>query len=497
MSQATTTQGQNAAPPLPEMPTGLFIGGVFRDASDGGTSPVVNPANNMEVAQVAKGTEDDARAAIEAAQAAFENPEWRWMDATKRGKLLLKLADAVKARFNDFATAEMLQNGKTFREAQGDIGFVANTLTYYAGLADKIQGETVPVPGGRLDYTLREPIGTTVHIAPWNYPLLLSVRSLAPALAAGNSVILKPASWTPLSGLLFAEAAQRAGFPDGIVNVVPGPGGAVGETLVTDARVEAVTFTGSCQVGQHVMESAAKTTKRVVMELGGKSPVIVRNDADVAKAVKGIGYGIFANAGQMCWAGSRLIVHEDVADAVYAGLTAFAAKMTPAPGWMDTARMGPLVHKSHLDSVMDFVDAGKAEGANLLTGGARVTEGACADGNFMQPTVFTGVTPEMSIWKEEIFGPVLAATTFSNDDEAIQLANDTTFGLWSGVWTRDISAGHQLAARIDAGMVGVNEGPVTFPQTPFGGFKQSGVGSEQGTNAVDHYTRVKNVMLKL
>ncbi len=499
MAQATRTEKKDTPlppPALPQCPTGLFIGGEFRDASDGATSAVVDPALNEEILQVAKGTQDDARAAIEAAQTAFENPDWRAMDAAKRGKLLLKLADQVKKRFNDFAVAEMRQNGKTLREAQGDIGFVANTLTYAAGYADKTHGQTIEIPG-RFNYTLREPLGVTVHVAPWNYPLLLSVRGIAPALALGNTVVLKPASWTPLTGLLFAEAAQAAGFPPGVVNVVPGPGGQVGETLVTDPRTESVTFTGSCTVGSHVMEQAAKGVKRTVMELGGKSPVVVFPDADIKKAVKGIGWGIFANAGQMCWAGSRLIVHEDVKDDVFQGLKEFAERLTAAPGWHEDARMGPLVHKDHMKTVEGFLESAKKDNATLLTGGQRITDGACSQGNFLQPTVYTDVTPDMTIWREEIFGPVLVSTTFQDEEEGIRLANDSTFGLWSGIWTRDVSRAHRVATQIDAGMVAVNDGPITFPQTPFSGFKQSGVGTEQGLYAREQYTRVKNVMVRL
>lgn len=499
MAQATRTEKKDAiqAPPeLPQCPTGLFIGGASREASNGATSPVVDPALNEPLVEVAKGTAEDARAAIDAAQQAFENPEWRNMDSAKRGKLLLKLADQVKKRFNDFAVLEMRQNGKTMREAQGDIGFVANTLTYAAGYADKTHGQTIDIPG-RFNYTLREPLGVTVHVAPWNYPLLLSVRGIAPALALGNTVVLKPASWTPLTSLLFAEAAQAAGFPDGVFNVVPGPGGEVGETLVTHPKTESVTFTGSCTVGTHVMEQAAKGVKRTVMELGGKSPVVVFPDADIDKAIKGIGWGIFANAGQMCWAGSRLIVHEDVKDDVYNGLKTFAERLTAAPGWHEDARMGSLVHKDHMKTVEGFLESAKEDGANLLTGGHRITEGACAKGNFIEPTVYTDTTPDMKIWQEEIFGPVLVATSFADEEEGVRLANDSTFGLWGGVWTRDISRAHHMANRIDAGMVAINDGPITFPQTPFSGFKQSGVGTEQGLYARDQYTRVKNVMLRL
>ncbi len=497
MAQAATAKSATDAPALPKVPDGLFIANTFREASDGGTTNVVNPANNRTLIPVARGTADDAKAALDAAEQAFQDPEWRDMDPSKRGKLLLKLADAVKSRFNDFVLAETLQNGKTLKESQGDIAYVVNTLTYYAGMADKIQGTTIPVPGGRFDYTLREPVGVTVHIAPWNYPLLLSVRSVAPALAAGNTVILKPAAWTPLTGLLFGEAAAAAGLPAGVVNVVPGPGSTVGETLVSSRSAEAIAFTGSCAVGQHVMQTAAQTTKRVVMELGGKSPVIVLPDADLDKAVKGVGWGIFANAGQMCWAGSRLIVHESIADAFYAGLKAFAEKLAVGPGWQDETRMGPVVHADHLKTVTGYVEAGAKAGATVLTGGKRLTTGVHAQGNFLQPTVFTDVTPDMKIWQEEIFGPVLTATTYTDEAEALRLANDTTFGLWSGVWTRDLSAAHRIASRIEAGMVGINEGPVTFPQTPFGGFKQSGVGTEQGMMAVDSYTRTKNVMIRL
>ncbi len=387
--------------------------------------------------------------------------------------------------------------GKPLRESRGDIGYVVRTLEYFAGLADKVEGETIPVPGARFDYTIPEPLGVTVHIAPWNYPLLLAIRSVAPALAAGNSVVLKPASLTPLTALRFARLAKAAGVPDGILNVVPGPGREVGEALAQDARCRSITFTGSGEVGARIAEIAAHRLVPVTLELGGKGPVVVFADADLDRATKGIGYGIFQNAGQMCWASSRLIVHESVRETVLERVRAIAEKLRLGPGLAEGVEMGPLVSREQVERVLGFVEEARGDGAKLLTGGSRVTEGELSRGNFVRPTVLTELPASSRALREEIFGPVLSVLSFSDPEEAIRLANDTPYGLLGTLWTRDLGTAHTVARRIDCGMIVVNEAPLTYPQSPFGGMKGSGLGFEQGRRAIAAYMRRKNVLVNL
>ncbi|MCI4336054.1 MAG: aldehyde dehydrogenase family protein, partial [Thermoplasmata archaeon] len=376
-------------------------------------------------------------------------------------------------------------------------GFVVRTLEYVAGLADKLEGSTIPVPGGRFDYTLREPLGVTVHIAPWNFPLVLSVRSVGPALAAGNAVVLKPASLTPLTALRFAELAREAGVPDGIRNVVVGPGRGVGEALITDPRCRSVSFTGSLEVGRRIGELAASRVIPATLELGGKSPVIVFGDADLERAARAIGFGIFGNAGQMCWAGSRLLVHSSVHDALVAKIKGIAEGLKLGPGTEPGVEMGPLVSVDQLVKVMGYVEGARLDGAKVVAGGERPESEVLRQGNFLRPTVLDGVRPDSAAVREEIFGPVLSVQTFETPDEAVSLANATEYGLFAAVWTRELGTAHGIAQRLDVGMVTINDPPMTFPQSPFGGFKSSGLGAEQGIDSVRTYTRRKNVLVNL
>jgi aldehyde dehydrogenase (NAD+) len=457
---------------------------------------VHDPATGEVIARVPKGGPEHAAQAVEAAQAAFERPEWADIDPSQRGRLLFKLGALVREHGKALAALETLNNGKTLKESAGDMAYVAWTLEYYAGLADKLQGETIPVPGKRLDYTLREPLGVTAHIAPWNYPLLLAVRSMAPALCAGNTVVLKPASLTPLTALRFGELAREAGFPAGVVNVVTGPGGSVGDVLATHDDVASVSFTGSVEVGKRVASAASAKVKHLTLELGGKSPILVFPDADPDKASKAIQFGIFANAGQMCWATSRLLVHEKAHDEVVQRVKKLAESLKLGPGSAPDTQMGPLVSKGQQRTVLEYIEAGKAEGAKLVAGGT-AGEGALAQGAFVKPTVFDGVAPDMRIAREEIFGPVLAVSSFRDWDDAIQAANASAYGLQASVYTKDVSTALLTAKALNVGMVSINEGPVTFPMTPFGGVKDSGVGREQGVQAAYGYTRTKNVMVRL
>ncbi|MGI0130994.1 MAG: aldehyde dehydrogenase family protein [Thermoplasmata archaeon] len=475
----------------------LYIHGREVPGTRGERRPVTDPATNSPMAVAAVASRDDAHAAMESADRAFRESNWAGDDGARRARALQKLAALVEARAEALARLETLNMGKPLRESRGDVGYVVRTLEYFAGLADKLEGETIPVPGARFDYTLREPLGVTVHIAPWNYPLLLAVRSLAPALAAGNAAVLKPASLTPLTAVAFARLATEAGVPDGILNVVVGSGVEVGEALVDDPRCRSVALTGSGEVGRRIAELAARRLIPATLELGGKGPVVVFADADVDRAAKAIGYGIFGNAGQMCWAASRLVVHESLRAPLVERVRAIADGLRLGPGVEDGVEMGPLVSREHAERVLGYVEDARSNGGTVVTGGARVTDGPLGAGNFVRPTILADVPPSARASGEEIFGPVLSVASFTDTEEAIRIANDTSYGLLAAVWTRDLAAAHTVARRIEAGMVVVNEAPVTFPQSPFAGVKGSGLGFEQGQRAVDPFTRRKNVMINL
>jgi aldehyde dehydrogenase (NAD+) len=475
-------------------PTSLYIGGEWTDGETDAVIETVDPATEQTYATVAAAEPADVDAAAQAAAAATaRDSEWRSMDPSDRAAILHDFADALEARREEITLTESRDNGKTHFEAKLEFGMVVDTVRYYAGWADKIEGSQIPVPGNRVDYTLREPVGVTAHIAPWNYPFQLAGRSIAPALACGNSVILKPSAQTPLSALYYAEAAEDAGFPDGVLNVVPGRGSTAGEALVEHDDVDHVTFTGSNEIGKRVGAKAGENVADVTLELGGKGPQIVFPDADIGDAAEGIHYGIFMNCGQMCWAGSRLVVHEDVHDDVVE-MVVDGAESTPlGSGIDDNGRMGPMVSESQREEVLDYIETGKEEGATVATGGG-VPEDK-DEGYFIEPTVLTDVTNDMTVAREEIFGPVLSVIEVSDEEEALDVANDSPYGLMACVWTSDLERAHQFARDLEYGMVNVNETPNTFPQTPFGGVKESGVGREQGKYAIEEYTRVRNVNL--
>jgi len=458
---------------------------------------VFNPATGQVLAHVPKGDAEDVGAAVEAAKAAFENPAWRGIDPSKRGRLLYKISLLLRERLADFAKLETQNNGKPLGQAKGDIAMSARHFEYFAGLADKIQGSTIPVPGNRLDYTVKEPLGVTAHVVPWNYPLVMAARSIAPALAAGDTVVAKPASFTPLSLLKLAELCKEAGVPDGAVNVVTGGGDEVGGALASHPDVKLTALTGSVETGVKVMELASSNLSRVVLELGGKNPNIVFADGDLDRAAKGVLSGIFTNAGQMCWAGSRLLVESGVKDELLKSIVHGAESMKLGDGMQADTDMGPLVADSHRKKVSGYVEEGVGEGARVVTGGGAPGNQGLRSGYFYRPTVLDGVTQEMNVAREEIFGPVLTVTEFETRDEAVEKANDSAYGLWAGIWTRDLSKAHGVAGELESGIVAINEEPVTFPQTPFGGFKKSGNGSEQGMDAILSYVRVKNVSVNL
>lgn len=476
---------------------GLFIGGKSVSASSSAMSDVLDPATNRPFARVASGTEEDVDAAVDAARRAFESPEWRDLDPSKRGRLLFLLGQQVRDHFDELTRLESLNVGKPVREARGDIAYVYKLFEYYAGIADKVQGLTIPVPGNRLDYTMREPLGVTAHIAPWNFPLLLASRGIAPALAAGNTVVLKPATLTPLTALKLGELAAAAGFPPGALNVVTGPGRTVGQALARHRDVDSVTFTGSTETGRQLLKIVADRIVPTTLELGGKNPQIVLPDAKMDRAVRGVLDGAFQNAGQMCWAGSKLLVHADIAPSFLEKLAAAASRMRLGPGLEKDTAMGPLVSPEQRASVSSAIEEGVREGSVVLAGGSRPTEPPLQDGNFLPPTILEDPPEGTRVAREEVFGPVLAAWSFTEVDEALARSNDTPYGLSAGVWTQDLGRAHTIARRLKAGIVSINEYPVTFPQTPFLGWKHSGMGSEQGSDAVLFYTHVKNVLVNL
>ena len=475
----------------------LFIDGVEVPGVRSERHPLINPANGEPLATVAVAAPGDAAHAMEVAQRAFEESPWATDEGALRARVLRRLADRLEAEVDAFARLETLNMGKPLREARGDMLYVVRTLEYVSGLADKLEGTTIPVPGPRFDYTLREPLGVTIHIAPWNYPLLLAMRSVAPALAAGNAVVLKPASLTPLTALSLARLAHSVGVPKGIFNVVVGPGRDVGEALVRDLRCRSVSFTGSADVGQRIGEIAGRRGIPQTLELGGKSPVVVFPDADIDRAAKGVAFGIFGNAGQMCWAASRLIVHESVRAPLLEKVAAIARSLKLGPGVEEGVEMGPLVSQEHAERVLGFVQAAVKDGGSLVTGGHRPSGEPLQKGSFVEPTVIDRVPPSSPAYREEIFGPVLSVTSFKDTDEAIRAANDTRYGLFAALWTRDLTTAHTVARGLEAGMVSVNEPPNTFPQTPFGGRKDSGLGFEQSRRSVEFYTRTKNVLVNV
>jgi acyl-CoA reductase-like NAD-dependent aldehyde dehydrogenase len=474
---------------------GLLIGDESLPAADGATFATIDPATGEAICEVAQAGADDVDRAVSAARVALEGP-LRKVSASKRAGLMYALAELIKANGDELAELESLDNGKPLAAAKGDIAASVAHLRYYAGWPTKIEGETIPVSGrDLLCYTLREPVGVCAQIVPWNFPLLMAVWKISPALAAGCPLILKPAEQTPLTALRLGELALEAGFPPGTVNVITGDG-ETGAAMVDHPGVDKVAFTGSTVVGREIGAKCGKALKRVTLELGGKSPNIILPDADLDAAVKGSFQGIYFNSGQACNAASRLLVHADLFDEVIERMASFASEARVGPGLDPETQFGPLVSEEQFGRVTGYIDSGLSEGAEAVAGGMPENE-ANGGGYFVDPTLFTGVTDEMKIAREEIFGPVLVAQPFESLEEVAARANDTDFGLAAGLWTRDLSNAHKLAALLKAGSVYINTWGAGDPAAPFGGYKASGIGREKGHHNLDAYLETKSVFVQL
>jgi aldehyde dehydrogenase (NAD+) len=469
----------------------LLIDGRRVAALSGRTFETLNPATGEVLARVAEAGAEDIDVAVRSARAAFEGP-WGQMKASERGALLLKLAELIRRDEAELARLESLDSGKPVSAiARQDLPAVLDTLTYYAGMADKINGQVIPARPDALTYTVREPLGVVGAIIPWNFPLMIGMWKIAPALACGCTVVLKPAELTPLTALKIGDLALEAGFPAGVLNVVPGFGKVAGQALVDHPDVDKVTFTGSPVVGRQILQGAAGNLKRVTLELGGKSANIIFPDGDVDTAVKAAGSGIFFNTGQVCSAGSRILVHESIHDEVVERLAARAQSIRVGDPLETSTAMGPLVSETQMNRVLNYIEIGRNEGASVITGGARHG----STGYFVEPTVFAGVRHDMRISQEEIFGPVAAVIPFKDDEDALRIANGTAYSLAAGVWTGDIARAHRFTKRLKAGTVWVNTYGPTDIRLPWGGARDSGFGREHGEAAIDNFTEPKVIWI--
>jgi len=476
----------------------LLINGEWVDARSDKTIAVFDPATGQEIARVADAGPEDVNRAVAAARAAFESGPWPEMSPAGREALLWKLSDLIERHAADLAELESVNNGKTrFMASIIDVPGARDWFRYMAGWATKIEGSTIQtsiggVPGAKFHtYVAREPVGVVAQIVPWNFPLAMAAWKLAPALAAGCTCILKPAEQTPLSALRLGELILEAGFPPGVVNILTGFGETTGAALVAHPGVDKVAFTGSTEVGKIINKSATDTMKRVSLELGGKSPMIVLPDADVGTAVGGAAMAIFFNSGQVCTAGSRLYVHSKIFDSVIEGLSGAANAIRLGPGLEQGTEMGPLVSKEQQERVLNYIESGRKEGASIAAGGEAVAH----PGYYVKPTVLVSVKPQMKVVREEIFGPVVVAQRFDDLDEVVRAANDSPYGLGASIWTNNLSAAHRLIPRIKAGTVWVNCHNMLDPNMPFGGFKSSGIGREHGRAVMDLYTELKSVCI--
>ncbi|MCW8449621.1 aldehyde dehydrogenase family protein [Legionella quinlivanii] len=475
----------------------MYINGEFTQAKNGATRDIIDPGNGDLIAKVPESSKEDALLAIEAAREAFDQGEWRKVSALDRGKLLFKLADLIRDNAARLAELETQNCGKPLAEAEYDVADAANCFEFYAGLTTKIHGETMSVPANSFSYVVREPIGVCGQIIPWNFPLLMAAWKLAPALAAGNTVILKPSELTPITALELFELIDQCGFPPGVVNLITGPGAGVGEELSSNPLVDKIAFTGGTATGKKIMQAATGNLKKISLELGGKNPNIVFADCDLEMAIDGALFAAFANQGEVCSAGSRLIVERSIHKALLEGMLKKIPNIKLGHGLSAGVKMGPLVSSAHRQKVENYIQIGIEEGAKLLCGGKRPQAEEFAKGNFLEPTIFDEVNPSMRIAKEEIFGPVLVVIPFDTEEEAIQIANDTNYGLAAAVWTNNLTRAHRVTSQLRAGILWVNHYHPTYNEMPWGGYKQSGSGRELGLYGIESYLEVKQVNINL
>ncbi|MBI2995673.1 MAG: aldehyde dehydrogenase family protein [Candidatus Melainabacteria bacterium] len=483
---------------LSSAPKKMLIGGEFVSAKSGKTFDTINPATGEVIVKVCEASSEDIDKAVKAARKAFEG-EWKKVTPYQRQQLLLKLADLVEKNSEELAQLETLDNGKPINESRAvDVPFTVEHFRYYAGWATKIHGETLPVScGNYFTYTLREPVGVVGQIIPWNFPLLMAAWKIAAAIACGNCVVLKPAEQTPLTALRLGELIMEAGFPAGVINICPGFGPTAGAALSSHIDVDKVAFTGEYTTGREIIKASAGNLKRVSLELGGKSPNIVFMDSDLEGALRGCMGSVFFNQGQVCCAGTRLFIEKPIYEDFVSKLSDRARKIKLGPGLSEETQMGPLVSEDQLKRVTGYLDIGKKEGAKAVCGGERAKDGDLQRGYFVEPTIFANVNNKMRIAQEEIFGPVVSAIPFKDVNDAVFQGNETTYGLASGVWTKDIKKAHAVARALKAGTVWVNCYNIFDPATPFGGYKQSGFGREGGLHALELYTQVKSVFVNL
>jgi acyl-CoA reductase-like NAD-dependent aldehyde dehydrogenase len=479
-------------------PGRLLIGGEWRDALSGKSFETTNPADESVVTHVAQAGEEDVDLAVRAAREALERGPWSRMPAAERGKIVWRMGELIHEQIRSLSMVETLDTGKTlFDSGKIELPMAASIFQFYGGAATKLSGRTVDSHPSAFTFTLREPVGVVAAIVPWNFPFLLASWKVAAALAAGCTIIVKPASQTPLSAIEMGRIGLEAGLPPGVLQVLPGPGSRAGMTLVRHPGVDKIAFTGSTVVGREILKESAGTLKRVTLELGGKSPNIVFADADVDAAVKGAFNGIFYNKGEVCAAGSRLLVERSIHAELVEKLAERAEATVLGDPREKTTRMGPVISRDQMESVLGYVESGKKEGAKLAAGGRRADEVNDGKGYFVRPTVFDAVEPDMTIAREEIFGPVLATIEFDDFDDAVAKANATIYGLAAGIWTRDVSKAHRMARAVKAGTVWINTYNLYDPGLPFGGFKASGFGRELGLEALDSYLETKSVWLNL
>jgi phenylacetaldehyde dehydrogenase len=494
---AAPVQLQSSVSEFLSKPRPMLIGGKWVNSASGKTFETYNPATGQILARVAEADREDIDRAVRAARKAFEAGPWPEMSPSERGRLLWKLSDLIAQHRQELAELETLDNGKpVFFSRIADVPATVDMFRYFAGWATKVEGNTIPIsmPGGKyFAYTLREPVGVVGQIIPWNFPLIMASWKLAPALAVGCTVVLKPAEQTPITALRLGELIMEAGFPEGVVNIVPGFGETAGAALAAHPGVDKIAFTGSTEVGRLIAHAATGNLKKVSLELGGKSPNIVFPDADLSSAIPGSAGAIFFNQGQCCTAGSRLFAHKSIFDKIVDGLAQETKKFRIGPGIEPSTNLGPLVSQEQLDRVCGYLESGTKEGAKIVVGGRKIGD----TGYFIEPTVLVDVKPDMKVVREEIFGPVVTAIPFNEPEEVVNFANDTVYGLAAAVWTQDVSTAHRVAAKLRAGTVWINCYNVFDSALPFGGYKQSGWGREMGHDALELYTEVKSVCAKL